>query len=69
MAISPPSFWNASDVGARVHAPLTLSDTCTWPEAPYWENQPTSRSPAFTGWVSETVVDVSGEVANQLPCT
>jgi hypothetical protein len=36
--------------GARVQAPLTLSLICTWPLALYWANQPTSRSPAATGW-------------------
>jgi hypothetical protein len=48
---------NCSLAEARVHAPLTLSDTCTSPEAAYWANQPTSRSPAFTGWLSDTEKD------------
>ena len=45
----------------RVHGPLTLSETCTWPDAPNWLNHPTSRSPAETGWVRVRVYDVEGE--------
>jgi hypothetical protein len=60
---------NCSLLGARVQVPLTLSDTCTSPEAPYWANQPTSRSPAPTGWDSVTVVEVTFAVENEVPCT
>src|SRR5204862_6806022 len=45
----------------RVQRPLTLSKTCTWPEAPYWLNHPTSRSPARTGSLSTMVSDRWGE--------
>src|SRR6266480_3614475 len=33
----------------RVHGPLTLSETRTWPGTSNWLNHPTSRSPAATG--------------------
>jgi hypothetical protein len=46
-----------------------LSDTCTLPATAYWANQPTSRSPAGTGLVSDTVVDVTFPVLNAEPCT
>src|SRR2546427_446585 len=67
--MSPLPFWNVSDA-ERVHAPFTLSETCTWPVASNWPNQPTSRSPAPTGldkvsW-SELALD-PGEAA--IPCT
>src|SRR5712691_2497004 len=42
----------------RVHRPLTLSETCTWPDALYWLNHPTSRSPAATGWLSVRAYDL-----------
>src|SRR2546422_2580348 len=41
----------------RVQAPLTLSETCTWPGALYWPNHPTSRSPARTGSLRVNVYD------------
>src|SRR2546427_11698295 len=54
--MSPVSSWKASDRGARVQAPFTLSDTSTWPGALYWANHPTSRSPWATGLLSVTVI-------------
>ena len=50
----------------RVHEPLTLSETRTWPEALYWLNHPTSRSPARTGCLRVRVYDeerLAGEAA------
>src|SRR5215472_13166937 len=64
-----PWLPNCSLLGARAQAPLTLSDTCTVPATAYWANQPTSRSPAATGLVSDTVVEVSFPVLNAVPCT
>ncbi len=55
---------------ARVHVPLTLSDTRTFPDEPYWANQPTKRSPARTGRLSETGTDVDLSLwLNAAPCT
>src|SRR5450631_4111710 len=54
----------------RVHDPFTLSETCTCPDAANWPNQPTSRSPAFTGLDRVSVSEVGcdpGESA--IPCT
>ena len=67
--MSPWPLLNCSDDGARVQAPLTLSDTCTLPVTAYWANQPTSRSPADTGLDIDTVVDVTFAVLNAVPCT
>src|SRR5437870_12997413 len=50
----------------RVQAPLTLSETRTWPDALYWPNHPTSRSPARTGSLRVRVYDgrrLAGEAA------
>src|SRR5437763_1319440 len=44
MSPDPPQV----DETERVQGPLTLSETCTWPDAPNWPNHPTSRSPADT---------------------
>src|SRR5580704_3433705 len=46
--MSPVSLWKVNESGARVHAPLTLSDTLTRPGTLNCANQPTSRSPAWT---------------------
>src|SRR5213592_303331 len=68
--MSPVSSWKASDRGARVQVPFTLSDTCTCPGAPYSETQPTSRSPSATGRVSVTVaVETLDPVENAAPWT
>src|SRR5881628_2735950 len=68
--MSPVSSWKASDRGARVQVPFTLSDTCTCPGAPYSETQPTSRSPSATGPVSVTVaVETLDPVENAAPWT
>src|SRR5213083_2853379 len=56
MSPDPPHV----DETERVQGPLTLSETCTWPDAPNWPNHPTSRSPAETGWVRVRVYDVEG---------
>src|SRR2546430_11778231 len=45
----------------RVQGPLTLSETCTWPDALYWPNHPTRRSPARTGLLSVSLDDVRRE--------
>src|SRR5947207_4000932 len=42
----------------RVQEPLTLSETRTWPDALYWPNHPTRRSPARTGSLSVSFNDV-----------
>src|ERR1035441_4822617 len=69
MAMSPVSLWNVSESGARVHAPLTLSDTVTSPATLNWANQPTSRSPACTGRDRVKVWDVAlVPDANAAPC-
>src|ERR1017187_10067893 len=69
MAMSPVSLWNVSESGARVQAPLMLSDTVTRPATWNWANQPTSRSPACTGRASVKVADVDVlPVANAAPC-
>jgi hypothetical protein len=63
--MSPVPLLKVSET-ARVHVPLTLSETCTWPAALYSPNQPTSRSPAFTGWDRVSVSELArdpGEVA------
>ena len=52
--MSPVSSRKVSDLGARVQAPFTLSDTWTRSGALYWANHPTSRSPWATGPVSVT---------------
>src|SRR5437773_10986198 len=44
----------------RVQRPLTLSKTCTWPEALNWLNHWTRRSPARTGSVNMRVSDRCG---------
>src|ERR1700743_536948 len=62
--MSPWPLLNCSDDGARVQAPLTLSDTCTLPVTAYWANQPTSRSPADTGFEIDTGVAVTFAVVN-----
>src|SRR6266581_6889139 len=68
--MSPVSLRKVSDAGARVQVPFTLSETRTCPGASYWENQPTSRSPWATGWVSVTVtVEMRDPVANAPPWT
>src|SRR6266699_4827018 len=68
--MSPLVPLNCSLPAARVHAPLTLSDTWTLPATAYWANQPTSRSPAFTGLLSFTATE-EGEPfwLNAAPCT
>src|SRR5450631_2935478 len=48
-ARSPAPLEKVVDAGPRVQAPLTLSETWTWPVESYWPNQPASRSPAATG--------------------
>src|ERR1035438_2060102 len=68
--MSPRIPPNCSLSGARVQAPFTLSDTRTCPGEPYWANQPTRRSPAFTGRLSDTGVDAeSAPSSNPAPCT
>src|SRR5438093_7994160 len=68
--MSPVSLRKVSDAGARVQVPFTSSETRTCPGASYWENQPTSRSPWATGWVSVTVtVEMRDPVANAAPWT
>src|SRR5262245_37568206 len=68
--MSPPSFSKCSDPGARVHAPLTLSDTWTCPGTSYCENHPTSRSPPAPGRVSVRVlVRTRAPVAKAAPGT
>src|SRR5580692_9029302 len=69
MAMSPVSLWNVSEPGARVQAPLTLSETVTLPATLNCANQPTSRSPACTGRERVKVwdVDLVPEV-NAAPC-
>src|SRR6185437_6528080 len=68
--MSPVSFWNVVDAGARVQAPFTLSETRTWPAVLYWANQPTSKSPAPTGEDRALVVDATRPpVAKALPWT
>src|SRR5690349_16098386 len=57
--MSPVSFWNAVAPGARVHAPLTSSETWTCPVELYSANQPTSRSPAFTAPERVVAVEVT----------
>ena len=47
------------DALARVHVPLTLSETWTWPLELYWPNYPTSRSPAPTALLNWRVVLVT----------
>src|SRR5690348_2159377 len=59
MAMSPPPLVKCSETGLLVHAPLTLSDTCTCPGASYCANQPTRRCPAATGDVSVNVAVVA----------
>src|SRR5438876_10910323 len=53
MSPAPPNVVETE----RVQGPLTLSETCTSPEALNWLNQPTSRSPAETGSVRLKVSD------------
>src|SRR2546430_1492008 len=47
MSPAPPNVVETE----RVHGPLTLSRTCTWPGALNWPNHPTRRSPGKTGSV------------------
>src|SRR5450631_3645304 len=54
-ARSPAPLEKVVDAGPRVQAPLTLSETWTWPVESYWPNQPASRSPAATGRVKVMV--------------
>jgi hypothetical protein len=68
--MSPPPCEKVVDALARVQAPLTLSDTCTCPAAPYWPNQPVRRAPAPTGLASWMVtLDTWLPVDTAPPCT
>jgi hypothetical protein len=57
--MSPLPLENVVDALARVHVPLTVSETSTWPAESYWPNQPASRWPAWTGPDSVIVVVVT----------
>src|SRR2546428_5613213 len=67
--MSPVSSRKVNDLGARVQAPFTLSDTRTRSGALYWANHPTSRSPWATGPLSVTVTDETRAVENAAPWT
>src|SRR2546422_665815 len=56
MSPAPPHV----DETERVQGPLTLSETCTWPDAPAWPNHPSSTSPAATASVRVRAYDVEG---------
>src|SRR3984957_8380752 len=68
--MSPAPLENFVDAEARVHTPLTLSDTWTCPAESYWPAQPTSRSPAATGLASWNVALATFEPVPKVPpCT
>src|SRR5438094_8890468 len=67
--MSPVSSRKASDAGARVQVPFTLSDTRTCSGALYWDTHTTRRSPCATGRVSVTSTAETCPVENAIPWT
>src|SRR5205814_7949834 len=67
--MSPVSSRKASDAGARVQVPFTLSDTRTCSGALYWDTHATRRSPCATGRVSVTSTAETCPVENAVPWT
>src|SRR5204862_7722558 len=67
--MSPVSSRKASDAGARVQVPCTLSDTRTCSGALYWDTHATRRSPCATGRVSLTSTAETCPVENAVPWT
>src|SRR5438094_4004466 len=67
--MSPVSSRKASDAGARVQVPFTLSDTWTCSGALYWDTHATRRFPCATGRVSVTSTAETCPVENAIPWT
>ena len=67
--MSPVEPFQVVDAGERVHAPLTLSDTVTWPAESYSPNQPTRRSPCPTAPNEIVRLATREPVVTALPCT
>src|ERR1051325_111372 len=67
--MSPVSSRKASDPGARVQAPFTLSDTRTCSGALYWDTHATRRFPCATGRVSVTSTADTCPVVKAVPWT